>query len=217
MEFECKAIDDSPTEQTACLSRLTLGQCAIFGGRIKRKARSDRAQINKPLLLYTSLHMLALKPIAYTSRPLAARALVSTLSRRTLSTQAPQLEIPRDVLEEVRAEHPRPMRIEFMGKEKLSSEVLEKIDIELGKHRIPQTFSDKFAYRLVKALRTLPDTYFGQDHYMRAVMLETIAAGNVCLKPDSISRITHSQIAQFSSRNGWRHAPSHEVSTQSLW
>lgn len=142
--------------------------------------------------------MLPLKPIAATTvatgRPLVVRALASNLSRRTLATQQPHFEMPRDLLEEIQAEHPRPMRIEFLGKEKLSSEALENMDIGLGKHRVPQSLSDKFAYRLVKTLRLLPDTYFGQDHYMRAVMLETIAAGK------EKHLLKHSKCDHFHSR-----------------
>ncbi|KAI8647578.1 alternative oxidase-domain-containing protein [Parasitella parasitica] len=68
------------------------------------------------------------------------------------------------------------MREEFLDGQKLTTENLEKIDFGRGKHFVPRTMGDKAALRLVKFLRTLPDTYFGNNHYMRSVMLETIAA-----------------------------------------
>ncbi|KAI8369602.1 alternative oxidase-domain-containing protein [Radiomyces spectabilis] len=79
-------------------------------------------------------------------------------------------------MREVQSTHPMPIRDEFLSVEKITSEQLEKLDIGQGSHRQPLTLSDTIAYRMVKMLRVLPDTYFGRDHYMRAVMLETIAA-----------------------------------------
>ena len=90
----------------------------------------------------------------------------------------PADDIPKDVFREIQSTHPLPMREEFMGDKKLTTQELENLDIGLDKHYKPNTMSDRFAYRLVKTLRLLPDTYFRNDYYMRAVMLETIAAGN---------------------------------------
>ncbi|KAI9498800.1 alternative oxidase [Zychaea mexicana] len=69
------------------------------------------------------------------------------------------------------------MRREFFGDQhKLSRENLKKVDVGVTNHYEPQGLSDRFAYRLVRTLRLLPDTYFRNDHYTRVVMLETIAA-----------------------------------------
>ncbi|KAI9481367.1 MAG: alternative oxidase-domain-containing protein [Benjaminiella poitrasii] len=84
--------------------------------------------------------------------------------------------MPRDVLREMLESRPLPMREEFVDGQKLTTKVLEQIDISKDKHVQPHGFSDKAAYYTVKVLRTLPDTYFGKNHYMRVVMLETIAA-----------------------------------------
>ncbi|KAI9311485.1 alternative oxidase-domain-containing protein [Dichotomocladium elegans] len=97
-------------------------------------------------------------------------------SRYYQTTSTTASDIPEDLLYEIQSTHPRPMRSEFMGDKKLSSVELEALDIGIDKHREPKSFSDRFAYRLVKTLRLLPDTYFRNDYYMRAVMLETIAA-----------------------------------------
>lgn len=119
------------------------------------------------------------------STPAMSRVLIpSTVSiaRRTFLTRANEKPLdvvesmPKDVYREVLESRPIPMRDEFMGNEKLTTKALEGIDISLGKHHTPKTFGDRVAYYGVKFLRTLPDTYFGRDHYMRAVMLETIAA-----------------------------------------
>lgn len=107
---------------------------------------------------------------------------VNIVARRTFLTRANEKPLdvvesmPKDVYREVLESRPIPMRDEFMGNEKLTTKALEGIDISLGKHHTPKTFGDRVAYYGVKFLRTLPDTYFGRDHYMRAVMLETIAA-----------------------------------------
>ncbi|KAI9483895.1 MAG: alternative oxidase-domain-containing protein [Benjaminiella poitrasii] len=84
--------------------------------------------------------------------------------------------MPRDVLREMLESRPIPMREEFMDGQKLTTSVLEQIDFGKGKHVQPRSFGDRAAYYTVKFLRTLPDTYFGRNHYMRAVMLETVAA-----------------------------------------
>lgn len=112
--------------------------------------------------------------------PAATRTLATSATRfasPSSSSSSPISDIPQDIMHEIETTHPMPMRLEFMGNRKLTSEELEKMDIGFGKHHVPKTLGDKFAYRMVKTLRLLPDTYFGQDHYMRAVMLETIAAG----------------------------------------
>ncbi|KAI9029080.1 alternative oxidase-domain-containing protein [Phycomyces nitens] len=85
-------------------------------------------------------------------------------------------KMPEELMHEVKSTHPTPMRAEFTRHEKLSSNELSNIDVEVGKHYQPNDFGDRVAQRFIKMLRTLPDTYFGRDHYMRAVMLETIAA-----------------------------------------
>lgn len=43
-------------------------------------------------------------------------------------------------------------------------------------HHSPQTFSDKFAYRLVKFMRIFADAFFRKRYGHRAVVLETVAA-----------------------------------------
>jgi hypothetical protein len=91
----------------------------------------------------------------------------------------PITNIPDDIARELANTHPVPMRHEFADqpKNQVTTEMLESMDIGLGKHHVPTSFSDKLAFRLVKLLRILPDTYFKEDHYMRSVMLETVAAG----------------------------------------
>ncbi|KAI8988721.1 alternative oxidase-domain-containing protein [Pilobolus umbonatus] len=113
------------------------------------------------------------------------RALPSTLARYKHTFQKIKDEktsntnfsrIPHDVYKEILQTRPLPMREEFTKESKLSTDTLEKIEYGEGKHYVPQTLSDKVAMYTVKALRVLPDTYFGKDHYMRVVMLETVAA-----------------------------------------
>lgn len=96
---------------------------------------------------------------------------------KPIPMSTPAEDIPKDVFREIQSTHPIPMREEFMGDKKLTTQELENMDIGLDKHYKPNSMSDRFAYRLVKTLRLLPDTYFRNDYYMRAVMLETIAAG----------------------------------------
>ncbi|MEL7542218.1 MAG: alternative oxidase [Pseudomonadota bacterium] len=43
-------------------------------------------------------------------------------------------------------------------------------------HHVPETFSDKFAYRLVKFMRIFADAFFRKRYGHRAVVLETVAA-----------------------------------------
>lgn len=71
---------------------------------------------------------------------------------------------------------PVPMRQEFVTQKRLTTQELEALDFGPESHHKPKTWSDKAAYRIVRMLRMLPDTYFGDNHYMRVVMLETIAA-----------------------------------------
>lgn len=112
----------------------------------------------------------------------------TTLARRALTTSSKPTQqphqrmtdlfdsMPADVFREVLESRPIPMREEFLGNNRLTTEKLENIDFGEGKHYVPKTMGDRMAFRTVKLLRTIPDTYFGKDHYMRAVMLETIAA-----------------------------------------
>jgi len=89
----------------------------------------------------------------------------------------PIANIPDEIARELANTHPVPMRHEFVDTpQKVTTEFLESLDIGLGKHHVPTSFSDKLAFRLVRMLRVLPDTYFKNDHYMRSVMLETVAA-----------------------------------------
>jgi ubiquinol oxidase len=46
----------------------------------------------------------------------------------------------------------------------------------LDQHRIPQSFSDRFARGLVKFMRFFADTFFANRYGHRAVVLETVAA-----------------------------------------
>lgn len=101
---------------------------------------------------------------------------------KPIPMSTPAEDIPKDVFREIQSTHPIPMREEFMGDKKLTTQELENMDIGLDKHYKPNSMSDRFAYRLVKTLRLLPDTYFRNDYYMRAVMLETIAAGKYHIK-----------------------------------
>ncbi|CAH9081772.1 unnamed protein product [Cuscuta epithymum] len=50
------------------------------------------------------------------------------------------------------------------------------LSIDLSKHHVPKTFSDKFAFRTVKLLRIPTDLFFKRRYGCRAVMLETVAA-----------------------------------------
>lgn len=134
--------------------------------------------LNNPQIIKSAIHGHTLIPSTI------------TLARRTLTTQTTpnahqQAEsrkydtienMPRDVFREVLASRPVPMREEFIGTHRLTTEDLESIDFGPGKHYQALTFGDKAAYRSVRFLRLLPDTYFRRNHYMRAVMLETIAA-----------------------------------------
>lgn len=43
-------------------------------------------------------------------------------------------------------------------------------------HHVPQDFRDRFALRLVKMMRIIPDMFFAKRYGHRAVVLETIAA-----------------------------------------
>ncbi|MEO0620366.1 MAG: alternative oxidase [Pseudomonadota bacterium] len=43
-------------------------------------------------------------------------------------------------------------------------------------HHVPETFSDKFAFRLVKFMRVFADAFFRKRYGHRAVVLETVAA-----------------------------------------
>ena len=43
-------------------------------------------------------------------------------------------------------------------------------------HRVPQDWRDRVAFRFVKLLRIIPDTFFAKRYGHRAVVLETVAA-----------------------------------------
>ena len=48
--------------------------------------------------------------------------------------------------------------------------------VELEVHHVPQTLSDKTAYRIVKFMRFFADKFFAKRYGHRAVVLETVAA-----------------------------------------
>ncbi|EIE91912.1 hypothetical protein RO3G_16623 [Rhizopus delemar RA 99-880] len=95
---------------------------------------------------------------------------------RTFSDKSKREEMFHTMFREVLDSRPVPMRKEFVLNEKNTTETLEKLDIGPNNHHKPTTLGDKAAYYTVKTLRILPDTYFRGNHYMRAAMLETIAA-----------------------------------------
>ncbi|KAI3631267.1 hypothetical protein MIR68_010757 [Amoeboaphelidium protococcarum] len=72
--------------------------------------------------------------------------------------------------------HPKPVRSEFTGSKKLTTEDLKALPVRLGYHYQPRNLSDHIAYRLVKLLRLPTDIFFKKRYLSRAVMLETIAA-----------------------------------------
>ena len=43
-------------------------------------------------------------------------------------------------------------------------------------HHVPQDWRDRFAYRIVKLMRIIPDKFFAKRYGHRAVVLETVAA-----------------------------------------
>lgn len=140
---------------------------------------------------------------------------VRTLTTKSDPNQAAHSNVtesmPRDVYREVLDSRPIPMREEFMINQKLTTEALEKIDFGPGKHHIPKTMGDKMAYYGVKCLRTIPDTYFGRDHYMRAVMLETIAA-----VPGMVGGMLRhmKSLRSLSDDNGWISHLLHEAENE---
>ncbi|KAG0354757.1 inducible alternative oxidase 2 [Gamsiella multidivaricata] len=72
--------------------------------------------------------------------------------------------------------HPEPMRDEFKGQKKLTTEDLEAIPIDLQFHREPSGASDWVAYQVVKSLRIPVDLFFRTKYIHRVVALETVAA-----------------------------------------
>ncbi|XAR53054.1 Ubiquinol oxidase [Bertholletia excelsa] len=71
------------------------------------------------------------------------------------------------------------------------------LSIDLGRHHIPKTFLDKFAYRTVKILRIPTDLFFQRRYGCRAMMLETVAAvpgmvGGMLLHLRSLRKFEHS-------------------------
>ncbi|KAI7849224.1 alternative oxidase-domain-containing protein [Circinella umbellata] len=121
--------------------------------------------------------------------------------------------IPKDLLREVQASRPKPMREDFIGNKKLSTEQLEKLDVNLGSHYAPETLGDRIAYRAVRTLRILPDTYFGNDHYMRVVMLETVAA-----VPGMVGGMLRhmKSLRNLSEDNGWIMHLLHEAENERM-
>lgn len=131
----------------------------------------------KPLAASSTLHIV--KPILSRNLAPMTTTAAAIAQRRFMHPSPAQStnEIPKDLLREVQSTRPMPIRGEFLEGQQLTTDVLEHLDIGEGKHREPMTMSDRLAYRVVKMLRVIPDTYFGNNHLMRAVMLETIAAG----------------------------------------
>ncbi|XP_020975513.1 alternative oxidase 3, mitochondrial isoform X2 [Arachis ipaensis] len=71
------------------------------------------------------------------------------------------------------------------------------VSIDVKKHHVPKTFSDKVAFRSVKFLRVLSDLYFKERYGCHAMMLETIAAvpgmvGGMLLHLKSLRKFQHS-------------------------
>lgn len=96
--------------------------------------------------------------------------------KKLVHTQTQEEAMPKELRREILATRPRPMLEELTQESTVTREMLEKCDIAPYKHREAKSMGDTFAYRLVRFLRLFPDTYFGKNHYMRVVMLETIAA-----------------------------------------
>ncbi|GMN49448.1 hypothetical protein TIFTF001_018621 [Ficus carica] len=74
------------------------------------------------------------------------------------------------------------------------------LSVDLSKHHVPKTFTDKFAYRTVKLLRIPTDLFFQRRYGCRAMMLETVAAvpgmvGGVLLHLRSLRK--------FQQSGGW--------------
>lgn len=68
----------------------------------------------------------------------------------------------------------------------------------IAHHRHPDTFGDKFAFRLVKSLRFIADAFFANRYGHRAVVLETVAAvpgmvGGAMLHLKSLRRLCDDQ------------------------
>ncbi|KAF7803720.1 alternative oxidase 3, mitochondrial [Senna tora] len=71
------------------------------------------------------------------------------------------------------------------------------VSIDVTKHHVPKSFSDKAAFKLVKFLRALSDLYFKERYGCHAMMLETIAAvpgmvGGMLLHLKSLRKFQHS-------------------------
>ncbi|KAM0966835.1 hypothetical protein ACFX13_022863 [Malus domestica] len=71
------------------------------------------------------------------------------------------------------------------------------LSIDLGKHHVPKTFLDRFAFRTVKLLRIPTDIFFQRRYGCRAMMLETVAAvpgmvGGMLLHLRSLRKFQHS-------------------------
>nr|QHQ71440.1 LcAOX1a [Liriodendron chinense] len=71
------------------------------------------------------------------------------------------------------------------------------LSVDLKKHHVPATLSDKIAYWMVKILRLPTDVFFQRRYGCRAMMLETVAAvpgmvGGMLLHCKSLRRFEHS-------------------------
>jgi hypothetical protein len=169
--------------------------------------------ISKKVAYQTGIRILSSPQIAQTSTRCFGS--LSSVLRRPDQIR-PIANIPEEIARELANTHPLPMRHEFAETpEKVTTEFLESLDIGLGKHHVPITFSDKLALRLVKMLRILPDTYFKNDHYMRSVMLETVAAGK-----NGFDCLVYFEsnfkciISMNSSWHGWRNAKTPSFTTK---
>lgn len=160
----------------------------------------------KPQILNSAVSGRLLIPV----RTLATQT--SVIQQQAESRKYEVIEnMPRDVFREVLASRSVPMREEFMGTQRLTTDDLESIDFGPGKHHNAKTLGDKAAYRTVRFLRLLPDTYFKRNHYMRAVMLETIAAvpgmvGGMLRHMKSLRNLTDD--------NGWIDHMLHEAANE---
>ncbi|CAG8487991.1 4078_t:CDS:2 [Funneliformis mosseae] len=84
-------------------------------------------------------------------------------------------QIPEELL--LYTHHPKPVRHEILeSNAPLKTKDLENLDVKVGLHREPVTWSDKLAFKIVKLLRVPSDWFFKKKYVHRAVMLETVAA-----------------------------------------
>ena len=162
------------------------------------------------------IRTIAQSSLSKSSLPLARTLFPSLpiLAQRTLPQKTKlNIDMPYDMYREVLDSKPVPMREEFVAGKILSTEALENIDFGEGKHRVPASLGDKGAYYTVKFLRLLPDTYFGKNHYMRAVMLETVAA-----VPGMVGAMLRhmKSLRRMSEDNGWISHLLHEAENERM-